>query len=618
MAATRTWLVPAGVLALALIGALAWFAGPERQAEPAAGPAREVVDAAEEPDEDGITDAARSERAAAAVVALTAAEAPVPDPADDGQTVTVETWILWGHVLRAADGTPAEGLLVQVYEGTSGPSDALGRFEIELDAARVARGSRRYVNVVHGNGALLSSEERTLEPGLELRIEDEVVELRGRVVDPSGAWIAVDAVSIARVDDDGVARHVGMARGVDEQGQFVVSAARHATGPGSHRVWVMYGATNFPTTAHGTALASPEGATIVLDLCPLRFEVRAADGAELEKAELRVVAWREGARDAEIHSFPVLESHGTVEVFVERGVANVEIAVGAEGYVPWIEERATPRCGETWRVELARYGPDDVLAGVVLDAAGRPVESATASCSPRARDRSMVAVPAIRLVRTDAEGRFSLPFARGSEAVLQAYHHDHGSTGDVLVVGGRRDLVLRFAASARVDVHVTAPDGTSLGAAPARFLLALADGTRHFDWGAYGRTWFEQVPAGSHRVLCLSADGDLWGLFELEVFDTQPLEWKRALGPARWVDGALVDGGGAAVAGVDVRRLDAPLDLGEEWDPFRARTGADGRFRVLLGAESEGEIAFASGGLELGRSRLAAGDAGNVQLDTLD
>jgi hypothetical protein len=169
-----------------------------------------------------------------------------------------------------------------------------------------------------------------------------------------------------------------------------------------------------------------------------------------------------------------------------------------------------------------------------------------------------------------------------------------------------------------VDVHVTGPDGTSLGAPATRFLLALADGARHFDWGAYGRTWFEEVPAGSHRVLCLSADGDLWGLFELEVFDAQPLEWTRTLAPARWIEGALVDSAGTSIAGVDVRRLDAPLDPGEEWNPYRARTGADGRFRVLLGADPEGELAFARGGLELGRARLAAGDSGRVRLDALD
>lgn len=618
MASSVRWLVPVGVLIAVLVGAVLWLGGPGRPTAPVSTSYRGPDVATDAPASAVEPTAPTGARAAVPGDERARDEAVQEAAASATEASASETWTLWGHVLRAADGTPAEGLIVLLQEDVSGASDARGRFEIELDATRFPLGSRRVVNVRHGSGAMLWSGEPVLEPGLELRVEDAVVELRVRIVDPAGAEVAVEGISIARVAADGVANHVGKSMSVGGAGRFVVSAPRHATGPGLHRVWVLHGGTNFPTTAQGTALASPEGATIVLDLCPLRFEVRAADGGALVEPELRVVGRRRGATRAEVLAFPVLDERGAAEVIVERDLESVEIGVGAEDCAPWIEERATPECGGIWRVELARYGPDDVLAGVVLDAAGRPVPGANASCSPQARDREWVAVPALRVVRTDAEGRFSLPFARGDEAVLQAYHRDHGSTGDVLVLGGRRDLVLRFAAAARVDVQVTGPDGASLGAAPARFLLALADGERRFDWGAHGRTWFEEVPAGSHRVLCLSGEGELWGLFELEVFDTQPLTWTRALQPARWVEGTLVGSAGATLAGIDVRRLDAPLDPGEEWNPFRSRTGADGRFRVLLGSAGEGEVAFARDGLELGRARLAAGDSGSVPLDALD
>jgi hypothetical protein len=618
MATSRRWLVPVGALLAVLVAIVLWLTGPLRA------PAMPVSEVGRAPGDEFTASESResvetpSARAVASAEVEPAGDGPERSATSASAVVAIETWTLWGHVLRATDGTPAEGLVVVLGEGVDGASDARGRFEIELDAALFPRGSRRVLNVLHGSGARLASEERTLEPGLQLLVEDDVVELRGRVVDAGGNGFAVDAISIARVDYDGVAQYSGMTRTVDADGRFVVSVAAHATGPGPHLVRVAYRGTNFPTSVPGTVLASREGATIVLDLCPLRFEVHAADGGTLVEPELRLVGWRRGAESAEMLAFPELDERGAAEVFVERELTSVEIAVGAQGCAPWIEERATPECASTWRIELARFGPQDVLAGVVLDAAGRPVEGAVASCSPQARDRQWVSVPALRVVRTDAEGRFSLPFARGSEAVLQANHRDHGSTGDVLVLGGRKDVVLRFAASARVDVHVTAPDGASLGAEPTRFLLALADGTRHFDWGAYGRTWFEQVPAGSHRVLCLSAEGDLWGLFELEVFDEQPLAWTRELAPARWIEGVLVGGSGTPIAGVDVRCLDAPLEPGDQWNQFRARTDVDGGFRVLLGADSGGEIAFSRGGLELGRARFAAGDAGNVQLDTLD
>lgn len=533
----------------------------------------------------------------------------------------VETWRLWGTLLREADGTPLPHLRVIVGSGPragGATSDERGRFEVELAVPEHPRGSRRRVSVMHTSGTILFGEELVLEPGLELRVDDEVVWLHGRVVDSLGAPVVPDAVIVScRLDEDH-GRLLGRMVGCGQDGSFRVAARAVDLDCDAVALRIAIGQTVFPSPTTLAALRSEEGATAVLDVCALTVALHASDGGELVDPELRVVAWRPGVEQAETWSVPELDEAHHARLFVERDVERIEVCAGAEGCAPWVGEFDAPRCGSLLRVVLQRLGPDDVLEGVVLDADGRPVERAYASCSPPTRDREMVAVPAIRGVRTDAAGRFALPFPAGETARVMAYHRDHGSTGEVLVQGGRRDLVLRFRAVARLDVSVTTPAGEPPGSAPTRFALGLVDGTWVFDQGANGRVSFEEVPAGSHALLCVSNDGRWWHTSTVEIFDTGPQEVRRTLAPARWVEGALVGGDGAPLAGVEVRRLGAPLAPDAEWNPFVGTSDDAGRFRVLLGAESEGELAFLRDGVELERRRLTAGDAGALRLTAGD
>ncbi|HVS19074.1 MAG TPA: hypothetical protein VMT18_10780 [Planctomycetota bacterium] len=613
MAESKGWIAIAGVLAAGVVGSVAWLAGSERRG--GALPERELREDAPV----AALDVVRPEhlgdgrvQVEHAAPAVPADEAVVSTPESKGETEA--TWTMWGTLVRAVDATPAPHLKVMFGAEFVTTSDERGRFELELPVSSHPLGSLRPLAVMHGSGTQLLSEECVLEPGLLVRVDDEVVWLHGRVVDSLGAPIAVAGVSLACVEGRGVAQYLGRAAESGSDGSFRVPVPSVKLDCESVKVQVGVGQTVFPLSASIEALRSQEGATLVLDVCTLQFEVRAADGAGLEELDLRVVAWRRGAQRAEVIAFPELDSDGRAAVFVERDVVRVEVAAGARNCMPWIEEREAPRCGDAWRIELARYGPDDVLEGVVLDAGGRRVQGAFASCSPPSHDRQMVAVPAIRGVRTDSLGLFSLPFPAGETARVMAYHRDHGSTGEELVQGGRRDLVLRFRPVARLDVTVTTPDGDERGNEPARFALGLADGTWDFELDARGQVSFEQVPLGSHKLLCVSRDERWWLVSSVEVFHPGPQEVRRTQVPARWVEGTLVNGAGAALAGVEVRFLGAPLAPPVEWNPFVDVSDGQGRFRVLLGSEAEGELAFVLEGTELGRARLAAGEAGDVRV----
>jgi len=613
MAPTRRWLPLLAALAVGLIGFWIWAMQPRAP--------RGVAPALAEASQPHETDAVRMD---VSTVEREQAEGPLPatpvPPAAETATAATptaaaaESWSLEGTVLRAADGTPIPALLVYVAGRPPAVSDERGRFEVELSVSEHPRGSRRRVSVGHPSQTILFGEELVLEPGLELRVDDEVVWLHGRVVDPLGAPVVSDAVLVSCRFDDDQGRLLGQMIGGRLDGSFRVAARAVDLDCDSVVLRVAMGRTVFPFATTLAALRSEEGATVVIDVCPVTIELRASDGGELAEAELRVVAWRPGAERAETWSTPELSDAHDARVVVERAVERIEVAAGASGCAPWVGEFEAPRCGSTLRIVLRRLGPDDVLMGVVLGADGRPVEHAFASCSPPTRDRDMVAVPAIRGARTDAAGRFSLPFPVGQTARVMAYHRDHGATGEELVQGGRRDLVLRFLAVARLDVTVSTPDGDTPGGTPTRFALGLADGTWRDERGANGRASIEEVPAGRHTLLCVSGDGLWWGLFEVDVFDTGPQEVWRTLAPARWVEGRLVDDAGAPLAGLEVRRLGAPVSDSAAWNPFGAQSDGEGRFRVLLGSEAEAEFAFVHEGVERVRLRLAAGDAGALRL----
>jgi hypothetical protein len=608
MAATRGWLVPAGAVALLGIAAVALLAWPRTRGRPvasesSAAAADEVVALEEE-------DVARA--AVAREGASSSSAAPVNATSE---AAAATTWTLWGTLLRAADGAPAAGLRFALGPDFAATSDAFGRFELELPALSRPRGSRRQVWISHASGKVLLHEELALEPGMTLRIDDEIVWLHGRVVDGLGAPLVPDGLSLSCELGEGHGRLLGRPADCDPEGRFRVAARPVELECESAVLQLWLGWTQFPLSTTIASLRSSEGATVVLDVCPLKLELRASDGGELAEPELRVVAWRPGALRAEVQSFPDLGETLDARLFVERDVERIEIAAGATGCAPWVEVREVPRCGSTQHIELRRLGPDDVLAGVVLDADGRPVANAFASCAPPSLDRELVAVPAIRGVRTDAQGRFSLPFAAGATARLMAYHRDHGSTGEVFVTGGRRDVVLRFRPVARLDVTVTTPDGESPGREPARFTLGLANGTWVSDLGADGRATFEEVPLGSHTLLCLSSDERWWLATAVAVFDTGPQEVRRTLAAARWVEGTLLDARDAPLAGIEVRNTSTLFAPGMNPNPFVAISSSDGRFRVLLGSALEGLITFQSESAELGRTLLVAGEAGRLRLD---
>jgi hypothetical protein len=403
---------------------------------------------------------------------------------------------------------------------------------------------------------------------------------------------------------------------VSEQGVFEIHTRAPSTLPQSLQLRIAFDATSLQAITGWEALCSEEGATIVLDVCPVRIALVEPDGrTPVVPEELRVAAWVESDAEPSARAYMGSVPAAEMELVLPSTATAIEVAVGAAGFAPFVAQRDAVPCGQTWTLVLERLGPDDVLAGIVVDAEARPVAGSFVSCNPATRDPE-AGVAAHRGVRSDEQGRFSLEFPTGRMAEVRAYERDHGLTPDQLVAGGRRDLVLRFAGVQKLAVEARFPPaaGVSRTGHLVEWVLALQDGKSLTGSETYPPFEIEEVPPGAHRLYVVALDGAWFASSAVSVYPALDARAELDLEPARHLRGRVLKADGTPAAGVDVRIVDAswPEALLEEWGS--ESTDIQGLFELFAGLAVECELAVSSQGAELLRLRAATDSPLEIRL----
>jgi hypothetical protein len=592
--------------ALAASAAIAWILLRSPSA-PEAAKSSERAEAASTGQSEALTHASlESERIAAVEPASSDAPAAGASPTEVTTPPEEPALSIWGMVRDAETGEGLAACTVRLASAKASLTDAAGRFTVKLDP-RTNLGASLSAVYVERSGESLFHGSVLLQDGMEILVQSPVV-LRGRCVQPEGRPLHVRGVT-AYLEPTGLREiefFLASTNAASEDGRFEIHARPPDEAVHNLVLSVGLGVTSLRAVVPWAELRSEAGATIVLDVCPLRLTVVASDGAPIAKGELRLAAWVGSAQEPAVHVATSLEGSAPLELALPGRASGVELVIGSEGYAPFVAQRDAAPCGESWAVELVRLGPDDVIDGRVLDANGQPVEAAFASCCPLARDPE-VGVAANVGVRTDAEGRFSLPYPAGKLAALRAFHVDHGMLPDQEVRGGARDVVLRFLGVQDVEVDARFPAGAHVaaGAHPFEWVLALQDGATLTGSERTDPFTIEEAPPGDHRLYVVAVGGTWYASEVVSVFPALDARVEIELEPARHVRGHVLDAEGKPAAGIVIRVVVPawPEELASKWGS--GSTDQEGAFELLAGNAAECALAFERDGVELLRTGVA-------------
>ena len=594
-------------VALAVSGAIAWVLLRSPSA-PEAAQSSERADAGSIGRAEGLTHVSiESGRTDAVEPASTDAPAASTNPTEDPQPPEEAGLSIWGTVRDAESRAGMPACTVRLTSAKASVTDAAGRFTLQVDP-QTQLGASLSAVYVERSGESLFHGSVLLQDGMEILVRPPVV-LRGRCVDPAGRPLRARGVT-AYLEPTGLREiefFLASTGEAAEDGRFEIRARPPEEAVRNLVLSVGLGVTSVRAVVPWAELRSEAGATIVLDVCPLEIAVVTTDGAPIAKGELRLTAWGGSPDVNTVHVATSFDGSAQLELALPGGASEVELVVGLEGYAPFVERRDAAPCGESWTVELVRLGPDDVIAGRVLDANGQPVEGAYASCDPLTRDPE-VGVAANVGARTDAEGRFSLPFPAGKLAALRAYHADHGMLPDQEVIGGTRDVVLRFLGVQDVEVDARFPAGTQVaaGAHPFEWVLALQDGTTLSGSERTDPFTIEEVPPGDHRLFVVALAGTWFASEVVSIYPALDARLEIELEPARHARGHVLDAEGKPARNVTLHVVDAtwPAELVSKWGS--GKTDQAGAFELFAGSATDCELALEHDGVELLRTRAAS------------
>jgi hypothetical protein len=517
------------------------------------------------------------------------------------------TRAVWGYVREVDGGAGIAECSVRLGSAVPVTTGADGHFTLQLDAQDERR-ELRVARVESNAGELLFQGTVRVQPGMEILVQPSVV-LRGRITSPSGTPLRATGVSVSLIPDRLRAVEWFLARtdDVSEDGRFEIRARSPSEVPRALELRLGFDVTSLRARADWAALRSPEGATIVVEVCPVRIALVEPNGSTPVAAEeLRVAAWVASESDPSANAYLGPQPATELELLLPSSATAIEVAASAPGFAPCVAQRESTPCGQTWTLALARLGPGDVLAGIVVDAEGRPVAGAFASCNLATRDPE-VGVAAHAGMRTDAEGRFSLSFPAGRMAQVRAYERDHGLTPEQLVAGGRRDLVLRFPGAQKLAVDARFPPSAGVSASGhlVEWVLALQDGTLLSGSETYPPFEIEEVPPGEHRLFLVALGGAWFASGDVSVYPALDARVELDLQPARHVRGRVLNADGTPAGSLEVRLLDPtwPAQLADEWGS--ESTGAEGTFELLAGLATECDLTLSRHGIELLRTRVA-------------
>jgi hypothetical protein len=551
-------------------------------------------------------EAGRSQEEAS--TAIKEPEAVAPPPSVEASKPDAGEATIWGYVRESQSGAGIADCTVRVGPAAPVHTDATGAFTLQLDS-QALDSEFQSARVEHGERELLFNGSVRVQPGMEILVRPAVV-LRGRITNSAGEPLRARGVTASLVPERlrAIEWFLASSDQVTADGRFEIHARSPSERPHLLDLRIGLGATLARAVVEWDALLSDEGATVVLDFCPVRLSIVEADGSTpVAASELRLSAWvgqdgEPAARVYQDHAQPA-----GLELELPSAATSIEVAIGAPGFAPFVAQRDATPCGETWTLALAPLGPDDVLAGIVVDAEGRPVSGAYASCNPATRDPE-VGVAANSGVRTDPEGRFELAFPAGRTAQLRAYHRDHGMTPEELVAGGQREIVLRFLGvqDLEVDARLPGSAGVAENGHPFEWVLALQGGDTLSGSERIAPFTIEEVPPGDHRLYVVAVGGKWFSSEPVSLYPSLDARVELELRPARHVRGHLLDAAGMPAGGVALRVVDPnwPAELASKWSS--GSTDREGAFELLAGDAAECELAIERNGVELLRQRVAS------------
>ncbi len=366
----------------------------------------------------------------------------------------------------------------------------------------------------------------------------------------------------------------------------------------------------FETEVPRAELVSPEGAEIRTRMATLCLFVRDQQTRPLEGAEVRTTL----PSCPEAHP-AALESdrEGRAEAWLPLGA--VRYCVGKEGFAPASGE--VDLAEEGARVErsvfLRGLVEEDAIGGEVLDPDGKELPDAVVSVKPVGLEGDVI-VPMIRTTRTDVRGRFRLPYPFGERVSVAAYHRRYGSTPRFEIVVDNRFFQLRFEAVGEIVIVPRMPsEKVAMGEGAVQYLLLDRDFDRTFSGHVWGFPLeIDEVPPGAFNLFVLWRGPDLYGQTSVSVSAGERREIELPMASASWLGARAVDAEGNGLAGLEVRvdHPDWPRELDAAWGA--ARTGSDGRVRVLAGALDRAEVIFLRGGDVAARRWLDAGHESRV------
>lgn len=534
---------------------------------------------------------------------------PAEVPSEQAPAPTLAPFRMHGRVLDSELGLAVPDVHVRFMGGEDAramwkvavDADANGEFTAELPAAAAGPGSMAAARVTDAHKTVLFSGPLSIAAEIVIPVRGQRV-LSGRLVfsdarEPSACNVTFFVPPASNI---GVPQFCG-STSVDPAGEFLFSF-RPATESASYELMIGCDGRNLSSVEVATsALCAPGGALVRVESARLELLVRDETGAAIAAAKVRASA------DALADFSPVSAEtgvDGTLVLDVPKG--RLDLGVAKPGHAPHMERlKSTPR--ERYVVVLRRLKPDDVLVGLVVDEADKPVAGAKVTCWPSDLARP-VAYCGMQHQTSDEEGRFRVSAARGQPWNVIALQKGFAEPRPLHCNPEDGVVRIRLQPSTSLQVRLRARPG-SKGSSEGPVQYFLVD--RHKDVVIPG--FSNEIPFTIPSV----ADGD-YNLFVLLgqdgygeaalAFDrrrTRRMTVEVELGDALWFDGLVCRADGAPLEGLDVLALHPlwPAQVRATWGAITS--DAQGRFRVLGGWESVLEVQAREHGNERARGKLA-------------
>lgn len=445
--------------------------------------------------------------------------------------------------------------------------------------------------------------DSTQEGTWGVTVEVEVgVPVRGVVVDERGAPVANATIEVAPAPMPGLAGVKGSVTSGDD-GRFVVPGVA----PGAWYVHAVHGSYDLGVTpVEVAARVEPPPVTIVVGDGVVLAGVVAtrslepAPGAEVD------VRFRAGGR-----VFRTVQADGTGR-FEARGLPHDELQLVARHDRAASAPLTLDTRGAGERDELLLVLDDDeLISGVVLDAAGKPAPDVTVFFVHDTHDDDRATAAGAEL--TGDDGRFELHgLARGEHYVLTAMLPGHFSPVSLAMrsVGQRvragDDVTIQLPADGAIRGRVRMSDG----APPPADLRVRLEGTPQ-RVEADGVFVIEGIPPERHALRV-----DARGVPELvrgdivvtagEVTDVGDLVLTRG----REVSGTVTDAGGRPIPAAEVSFV--PVGIAGR---LVAETDRRGRYRRALPTDRDCTITATAGDLGATPARLLRAGAADATVD---